>query len=106
LKNPEFLAKLKGMAQKMKEGGEPTKEEMKTLLPKDAQEGMASMLMDQMKAKVGDKPGDIAAAMLSGKAPNDVTAADITSDSKVGSCLVLVKGCMRLLQVAKIQSSK
>jgi hypothetical protein len=80
LKNPEFLAKLKGMAQKMKEGGEPTKDEMKELLPKDAQEGVASILMDQMKTKVGDKPGDIAAAMLSGKAPNDVTAADLTSD--------------------------
>jgi hypothetical protein len=80
LKNPEFLAKLKAMANKMKEGGEPTKDEMKTLLPKDAQEGVASILMDQLKAKVGDKPGDIAAAMLSGKAPNDVSAADLNSD--------------------------
>jgi hypothetical protein len=80
LKNPEFLGKLKAMAQKMKDGGEPTKDEMKTLLPKDAQEGVASMLLDQMKAKVGDKPGDLAAAMLSGKAPNDVSAADLNSD--------------------------
>jgi len=53
---------------------------MKTLLPKDAQEGVASILLDQMKAKVGDKPGDLAAAMLSGKAPNDVSAADLNSD--------------------------
>lgn len=80
LKNPEFLGKLKAMAQKMKDGGEPTKDEMKTLLPKDAQEGVASILLDQMKAKVGDKPGDLAAAMLSGKAPNDVSAADLNSD--------------------------
>ena len=33
-----------------------------------------------MKAKVGDKPGDLAAAMLRGKAPNDVSAADLNSD--------------------------
>ncbi|MBS2010509.1 MAG: transglycosylase SLT domain-containing protein [Cyanobacteria bacterium SZAS TMP-1] len=79
LKNPEFLAKLKGMADKMDQGQAPAKSDVQNLLPKEAQEAIATHLMGQLKDKVGDNPGAISAGMLSGKAPKDVTAADLSS---------------------------
>ncbi len=78
LKNPEFLAKLKGMAAKMEKGEKPAKEELNNLLPKEAQEGMVSSMISDLKGKFGENPGAIAAAALSGKAPNDITREDVT----------------------------
>jgi len=79
LKNPEFLAKLKGMAAKMDKGVSPDKEELRNLLPKEAQEGMVSSMIADLKGKFGDNPGAISAAALSGKPPKDVTREDVTS---------------------------
>lgn len=77
LKNPEFLAKLKGMAKNMQEGGQPSKEDMKNLLPTDVQESIASNMIDQLKGKLGDKPGEISAAMMTGKPPSEVSKEDL-----------------------------
>lgn len=79
LKNPEFVAKLKGLAEKMNQGQAPGKSDVATLLPKEAQEAIATNLIDQLKTKVGDQPGAISAGLLSGKAPSDLTAADLSS---------------------------
>lgn len=77
LKNPEFLAKLNDMAAKMQEGEAPTQADLKLLLPKEAQEAIESSLIDQAQRQVGDRPGSIAAAMLSGKAAADMSKADV-----------------------------
>ncbi|MDR3614052.1 MAG: transglycosylase SLT domain-containing protein [Candidatus Obscuribacterales bacterium] len=79
LKNPEFVAKLKGMADKMNQGQAPGKSDIATLLPKEAQEAIATNLIDQLKTKVGDQAGAISAGLLSGKAPKDFTAADLST---------------------------
>lgn len=80
LKNPEFLSKLKLFAKKLDGGTEPvTKQELAAFLPKEVQEGLATVLVDQMKAKVGNNPGAIAAGLLSGKAPDKITQADMNS---------------------------
>ncbi len=77
LKNPEFLAKLIDMAAKMQEGEAPAQADLKLLLPKEAQEAIESSLIDQAQRQVGDRPGSIAAAMLSGKAAADMSKADV-----------------------------
>jgi hypothetical protein len=81
LKNPKFLSGLKDAAQKMKSGGDVSNTELAQMLPKEAQESIASMLVDQMSAnsKVGGQPGAISAALMSGKAPQQVSEADLSS---------------------------
>ncbi|MBX9674586.1 MAG: transglycosylase SLT domain-containing protein [Candidatus Obscuribacterales bacterium] len=80
LKNPEFMAKMKEFAAKMKSGdGEISKEEMRQFLPKDAQEGMATAMIDSMKGKIGDNPGQLAAAMMSGKSADNISQADLNT---------------------------
>lgn len=77
LKNPEFLAKLNDMAAKMQKGEAPSQADLKLLLPKETQEAIESSLIDQAQRQVGDRPGSIAAAMLSGKAVADMSKADV-----------------------------
>lgn len=72
------VAKLKAMGDKMQKGEAPSKEEM-GMLPKDMQEKMATDMVESYKGKVGDNPGDIAAAMLSGKPAGELTAEDMSS---------------------------
>ncbi len=79
LKNPEFLAKLNDMAAKMQKGEAPAQADLKLLLPKVAQEAIESSLIDQAQRQVGDRPGSIAAAMLSGKAVADMSKADVVT---------------------------
>lgn len=91
MKDPEFMKSLKGLIDKIKSGeGDVSAEEMKSLLPKELQEGIASQMIDQFGGKVDEfgatpqnRAGAISAAMLSGKAPEDITAADLqTPESK------------------------
>ncbi len=80
LKDPAFLGNLKNLAHKLDgKSGAIGKDDISTLLPKDAQEGIASLLVDGAKAKVGDNPGAIAAAVLSGRSPDKLSEADINS---------------------------
>jgi len=79
LKNPEFLARLNDMAAKMQKGEAPAQADLKLLLPKEAQEAIESSLIDQAQRQVGDRPGSIAAAMLSGKAVTDMSKADVVT---------------------------
>ena len=79
LKDPKYLGELKDFANKLDKGIEPGKDELKNLLPNKTQEALASMMVDQLKQKVGDNPGAIAAGALSGKAPDQVTQQDATS---------------------------
>jgi hypothetical protein len=79
LKNPEFLAKLNDMAAKMQKGEGPAQADLKLLLPKEAQEAIELSLIDQVQRQVGDRPGSIAAAMLSGKAVTDMSKADVVT---------------------------
>ncbi|MBI4533606.1 MAG: transglycosylase SLT domain-containing protein [Candidatus Melainabacteria bacterium] len=79
LKNPEFLKKFKEFAKKLQSGQEPSKDELKQFLPKDAQESFGSMLIEQMQGKVGDNPGAIATAILSGKSASELNQSDFTT---------------------------
>jgi hypothetical protein len=79
LKNPEFLKRMKETAQKMKSGEGVDKSELSELFPKEAQESIANLLVDQASAIVGNKPGAISAALMSGKSPVDVTEADLNT---------------------------
>jgi Transglycosylase SLT domain len=81
LKDPKYLNELKDFANKLDKGIEPGKDELRNLLPNKTQEALASMMVDQLKQKVGDNPGAIAAGALSGKAPDQVTQQDLTSPS-------------------------
>ncbi len=77
--NPQFVAKLKALAVRLGKGEQPSSEELKMLLPKAAQEAIESIFIDQAKQQVGDRPGAIAAAMLSGKAMSEISKADAVS---------------------------
>jgi hypothetical protein len=81
LKDPKFVGELKDFAGKLDKGEEPGKDELKKLLPNKAQEAIASMMVENLKQKVGDNPGAIAAGALSGKAPDQVNQQDLTSPS-------------------------
>jgi hypothetical protein len=73
LKNPEFLAQMKAFAHKLKDGQEQVnKDDLNKFLPKEAQEGLAVFMVDQMKGKLGDNPGLVAAALVSGKSVDTV----------------------------------
>ncbi len=65
--NPEFLAKFKEFAAKLKNGEQPTPAEMKQFLPKEAQETIAGKLLDDMNKATGDNAGMSAAGLVSGK---------------------------------------
>lgn len=76
--NADSLKKLQAMAQKMANGEAPSKDDMK-LLPKEMQETMATDMVGQLKERLGDNPGAIAAGMMSGKAPSELTQEDLNS---------------------------
>ena len=65
--NPEFLAKFKEFAAKLKNGEQPTPAEMKQFLPKEAQETIAGKLLEDMNKATGDSAGMSAAGLVSGK---------------------------------------
>lgn len=65
--NPEFLAKFKEFAAKLKNGEQPTPAEMKQFLPKEAQETIAGKLLEDMNKATGDNAGMSAAGLVSGK---------------------------------------
>lgn len=77
--NAASVAKLKGMADKMDKGEAPGKDEMKSLLPKDLQEHMATSITDGFKQQLGENPGAITAAFMSGKSPGEITQADLST---------------------------
>ncbi|PZM81756.1 MAG: hypothetical protein DKT66_16325 [Candidatus Melainabacteria bacterium] len=77
--NAASVAKLKGMADKMDKGEAPSKDDMKSLLPKDLQEHMATSITDGFKQQLGENPGAITAAFMSGKAPGEITQADLST---------------------------
>ncbi|CAN5513021.1 hypothetical protein BH10CYA1_BH10CYA1_53190 [soil metagenome] len=76
--NADSLKQMQAMADKMDKGGAPSAEEMK-LLPKEMQESMATDMIGHYKGKVGDDPGAISAAMISGKPASELTQADVSS---------------------------
>lgn len=75
----KFLEQFKEMAEKMAKGEQPSEADLKKFLPKEAQETISGQLIDQFKAKVGNDPGKISAAMLSGKTADQITQSDLNS---------------------------
>jgi hypothetical protein len=79
LKNPEFVGKLKELAANMKSGTSPSKEQLNEVLPKDAQESIASNLTDAFAEKLGKDPGKVSAGMALGKSPSEITEQDFNT---------------------------
>ncbi len=77
--NPEFLAKFKEFAAKLKNGEQPTPAEMKQFLPKEAQETIAGKLLDDMNKATGDNAGMSAAGLVSGKTAQTMDQTFMTS---------------------------
>ncbi len=77
LKDQKFVDQLKALADKLDKGQQPNKEEIKTLLPKVSQEALVGIMIDEAKDQVGDKPGAIAAGLLSGRAATDLSPSDV-----------------------------
>jgi hypothetical protein len=82
LKDRNFLTKLKQSMIALREGS-ITPEAMREVLPKELQESIATDLVDKLKGKIGDKPGAIGAAFISGKSAEKITAADLSSPQAV-----------------------
>jgi hypothetical protein len=78
LKDPKFFNQLKELVTDI-QSGKVTAEALGQLLPKEVQETIAGDLVEKMKGKVGDQPGAIAAAVLSGKSSESLTQQDIAS---------------------------
>jgi hypothetical protein len=79
LKNPAFLQQFKDFADKLNRGQQPTKAELNEFLPKEVQEGITSRLLDSYRARLGDRAGETTAAMLLGRAPENLSSADLNS---------------------------
>jgi len=77
--NANSVKNLKAMAEKMDKGEAPGKDELKSLLPKELQESMATSMTEGFKQQLGENPGAITAAFMSGKAPGEITQADLTT---------------------------
>lgn len=82
LKDPKFLAKLKESMTALHKGS-ITPEAMREILPKELQESIATDLVDKLKGKIGDRPGAIGAAFISGKSAENITAADLSAPQAV-----------------------
>lgn len=65
--DPKFREQFMNFLQKMKNGEQPTPDEMKQFLPKEAQETIAGQILEKMSGAVGDNPGMAAAAAVSGR---------------------------------------
>lgn len=96
--NAESLKKLQAMADKMGKGEQPSAEDMK-LLPKEMQETMATDMVNQLKERVGDNPGAIAAGMMSGKPAAELTQEDLTSPTGKQ----LVEAGQKLYDIANVR---
>lgn len=79
LQNPEFLQGFKDFADKLNRGQQPTKAELNEFLPKQVQEGITSILLNKYSARLGDSPGEASAAMLLGRAPENLSSRDLNS---------------------------
>jgi len=79
LQNPEFLQGFKDFADKLNRGQQPTKAELSEFLPKQVQEGITSILLNKFSARLGDRPGETSAAMLLGRAPENLSSRDLNS---------------------------
>lgn len=77
--NADSVNKLKAMADGMDRGQSPGKDDLKSLLPKDMQERMATDLTNGFKQQLGDNPGAVTAAFMTGKAPGEITQADLAT---------------------------
>ncbi len=77
--NANSVKNLKAMAEKMDKGEAPGKDELKSLLPKELQESMATSMTEGYKQQLGENPGAITAAFMSGKSPGEVTQADLST---------------------------
>lgn len=76
----DSVKKLQAMANKMSSGETPNKEDM-AIIPKDLQESMATQMVGKLQTTLGDNPGAIAAGMMTGKPPAEVTKADLLTPS-------------------------
>ena len=76
----DSVKKLQAMAGKLSSGETPNKEDM-ALMPKDLQESMATQMVGKLQSTLGDNPGAIAAGMMTGKPPTEVTKADLLTPS-------------------------
>lgn len=79
--DPKFLEKFKAMLGKMKNGEQPTSDEMKTLLPKEAQETIAGQILDKLGGATGNNAGMAAAAAISGRDAGTIDQSFMQSDS-------------------------
>jgi hypothetical protein len=71
--DPKFLEQMKDFAERMRNGEEPTPEEMKKFLPPVAQETIAGKLLEDLNKAAGNNPGMAAAGLISGKTARDMT---------------------------------
>jgi hypothetical protein len=78
LKDPKFLAHLREALKALNKGALST-DAMQKFLPKELQESIATDLVDRLKDKIGERPGAIAAAFLSGKSSENITMSDLGS---------------------------
>lgn len=78
--DPKFLEKFKAMLGKMKNGEQPSSDEMKALLPKEAQETIAGQILDKLGGAVGNNAGMAAAAAVSGRDAGTVDQNFVNSD--------------------------
>lgn len=77
--NAASVGKLKAMAEKMDKGEAPGKDEIKSTMPKDMQETMATSMVESYKQQLGDKPGEVTAAFMTGKPVGQLTEADMSN---------------------------
>ncbi len=78
LKNPQFFNQMKDMVKQMQTGN-VTPDALQQFLPKELQETIALDLVEKMKGKIGEAPGAVAAAVLSGKSAENVSPIDIST---------------------------
>ncbi|HEY9683228.1 MAG TPA: M15 family metallopeptidase [Drouetiella sp.] len=93
--NAGALKALQDLASKA-QNGTVSSEDLKTALPKELQESIATDLVKSFGTKFGDSPGAIAAAMLTGKNAAEISQRDLDSPSAKQS----VEAGQRLFDIA------
>jgi hypothetical protein len=78
LKNPQFFNQMKEMLKQI-ETGKVSPELLQEFLPKQLQETIAQDLIEKMKGRVGEAPGAVAAAVLTGKSAENISPLDIST---------------------------
>lgn len=82
LKDPKFLTSLKNTLKAI-ENGTVTAADLTKVLPKELQELIATDLVEKVKSQIGDKPGAIGTAILSGKGADNLGSIDFASPTAV-----------------------